>query len=255
MPGLPSACYASQAHLLEQVNSALDGITNEIERGETANRAIREQQDSLKQADPFAEAARIQRLMAAEPERAMQALQQVNGLSQQAVDGESLRLAEEWQGLTIELDRWVVGFEDTLSNSRAPLTARFDALAADQGVHEPCGEMYCLNQRGVELHNRIVEDWNSSHDRLCLEQGRSQTGLIGRLERFRQFLAIERLPFDVKAEAAAQATAALVGQGATMEFLEIAPWQAARDSLQAVQRAFQLRQGQPLRTEEYWMKK
>jgi hypothetical protein len=115
--------------------------------------------------------------------------------------------------------------------------------------------MYGLNQRGVELHNRIVEDWNSSHDRLCLEQGRSQTGLIGRLERFRQFLAIERLPFDVKAEAAAQATAALVGQGATMEFLEIAPWQAARDSLQAVQRAFQLRQGQPLRTEEYWMKK
>lgn len=206
VPALPTACYSSQDNWSEQSTAAFDALQQAHNEQNDINSSISQNATDTFGQDPFAVAARMQQEMMNDPRAAAKKMEQMMQQNQQAQEEAPERLAKEQQ-IENESKALIKQYEAALVTAMEPGNARLAALTKKYKPMEGSGDLWLRygdpgEPAWVEPERHaILRQWDQAYVATCPQWWGAAGPFHAYLKRYKDFLVLERIPFEKKGDA------------------------------------------------------
>lgn len=206
VPALPTACYSSQDNWSEQSTAAFDAVQQAHYEQNDINSAISQNATDTFSEDPFAVAARMQQEMMNDPQNAQKVMQQTLQQNEQDRAEAPARLAKEQQ-IENESKTLIKQYEAALQQAMGPGNARLAALTKKYKPMEGIGDLWLRygdpgEPAWVEPERHaILKQWDQAYVATCPQWWGAAGPFHAYLKRYKDFLVLERIPFEKKGDA------------------------------------------------------
>lgn len=245
VPPLPTGCYGSGDDFATKIAAARAAVQQDIERQEAVNNELKERYESMQESDPFAEAARIQNLMAENPQKAMEAMQQVKQQTDAAIAGEPLRIIADLGKLHEDLKKLQTQFQAARNKVVTQMDAKFKDLekrATEKNGGIVVGESGAFYAGwAVKEYNQLATLGNTEVEKACAPWWQPSGPFHGWLKRYRDYLVRDRIPASEKGEKAGFAMSALMSNASASGYKPTATMEGIADYMEQAEKVFGMR--------------
>lgn len=195
VPALPTACFESQDHWLEQVDAAVEAVQQDLERQKGVNGAIGKKFQDAMSNDPFAVSQAMTQAMMSDPQNAQKIMQRLTQQGEQA-QTEIPEMAEKESQLEAESKAVLKQYYAALEKAYGPGDARWTALKK-KGGYEPDaigpGESGVADWIWAEW-DLVIRDWKNGYAANCAQWWAATGPIHAYMKRYKDFLVNERIP-------------------------------------------------------------
>lgn len=206
VPALPTACYSGQDKWSEQSTAAFDALQQAHNEQNDINAAISQNATDTFSEDPFAVAARMQQEMMNDPQNAQKKMEQMLQQNEQDRAEAPARLAKEQQ-IENESKALIKQYEAALATAMGPGNARLAALTKKYKPPEGAEGLWLRygdpgEPAWVEPERHaILRQWDQAYVATCPQWWGATGPFHAYLKRYKDFLVLERIPFEKKGDA------------------------------------------------------
>jgi hypothetical protein len=250
VPAFPTGCYSGRDDFETKIVAAQEAMSKEIARQEQINNQLKERYESTKANDPWAEAARVQNLMAENPQKAME-MAQKGATARDTMTDLGPRDTANQKKLDAELADLSTRYRAAVEKATAPVDARLKESDKRAENWETCGEMACRSRRGVSEHNALVKQWNGEYEQVCSTWWQASGPFQSWLKRYRDHLVQDHIPWLEQAGEAGAGNLALYADTSAAGYKSTATMDAVVDYMRRAGEVFNNREREPFKLEEY----
>lgn len=249
VPALPTACYSGQDNWSEQSTAAFDAVQQAHDEQNDINSAISQNATDTFSEDPFAVAARMQQEMMNDPQNAQKVMQQTLQQNEQDRAEAPARLAKEQQ-IENESKALIKQYQAALEKASEPGNIRLAALTKKYEPMEGVGDLWIRYGDPGEPdwvepeRHAILRDWNAAYAATCVSWWSASGPFHAYMKRYKDFLTLERIPFEKKGDAARLEHYRQIGIS-TEGWRTTTDYEAVEDYLKMAQSLFGLRREAP----------
>lgn len=206
VPALPTACYSGQDQWSAQSTAAFDALQQAHNEQNDINAAISQNATDTFGQDPFAVAARMQQEMMNDPQNAQKKMEQMLQQNEQDRAEAPERLAKEQQ-IENESKALIKQYKTALGTAMGPGNARLAALVKKYKPPEGSGDLWLRygdpgEPAWVEPERlAILKQWDQAYAATCPHWFGATGPFHAYLKRYKDFLVLERIPFEKKGDA------------------------------------------------------
>jgi hypothetical protein len=196
VPALPTGCYSSQDDFAAKIAAARDAVTDAIAQRDQANDALKERAKAADSGDDATRAARIQALLAKDPQAAMKMMQQIQTAGSTAQTASPTDTANQ-QKLERELNDLQTQYNAALAKAVAPVDAKFIKRFAPGG---DAGKWQGFLSPGAPAADyadwaSLNKQWNGEREKACAPWWQASGPFHGWLKRYRDHLVQDHIPW------------------------------------------------------------
>ncbi len=252
VPALPTACYSSQDKWSEQSTAAFDAVQEAHYAQNDTNSAISQNATDTFSSDPFAVMQRMQQEMMNDPQKAQKIMEQTLQQNEQAQTEAPARSAKEQQ-IENESKALMKQYEAALQKAMGPAVARWIAVQKKMGwsvdpnfafMPDPSWPDWAWQEWAG-----IQKDRDAAYVANCAHWWKATGPIHAYLKRYKDFLVLERIPFEKKGDEAQLEHYRQIGIS-TQGWRTTTDYEAVEDYLKMAQNLFGQREETPLCTAE-----
>lgn len=195
VPALPTACFQSQDHWLEQNDAAVEAVRADHEKQKAVNTAIENKLSDAMNNDPFAVSQAMTQAMMSDPQNAQKIMERLTQRGEQA-QTEIPELTERESQLEAESKTVLKQYRAALERAYGPGDARWTALKK-RGGYEPDaigpGETGVADWIWAEW-DLVIRDWKNGYAANCAQWWAATGPIHAYMKRYKDFLVNERIP-------------------------------------------------------------
>lgn len=243
---LPTACYSNQDQFAAKSEAALAAVRAERDRQEALNAKVEERFRSI---DMMELAQRMQQKMMEDPQNAQKYMQMMGATQDPAaLQAQAQKGYEKEPRMQAEAKALLERYRGAVRKAEAPTNARVDALRKKLGLGEgPLDEMGWPDWASTEL-DLIRQEWNKAYVAVCPQWFGTQGQIHAFMQRYKDYLVKERVPYAEKQDAQRVAQYAMMDTPAE-SYRSLATHDAVADYIGLAQGFFHARSDMPYCTQ------
>jgi hypothetical protein len=244
VPALPTACYSNQDDFAAKIAAAQEAVTRDIDQQERVNSDLKQSAKDADVGDDATRAARMQELLAKDPQAAIKMMQQSQSAAATAQTAAPEDTANQ-QKLDRELKDLLTQYHAALDKAGAPVEKRIlDRFAPGgrnwQGFLSP----------GASEADRadwasLIEQWNTEREKACTASWQASGPFHAWFKRYRDYLVQDHIPWVEQNEQGASGFLALMADSSSGSYKSTATLKAVSDYMKRAAEVFNNRPSKP----------